>query len=47
MNNGKLWCVVSPTVGIPAFLGGVAVVSLTVHFAVLNNTTWFAAFWGG
>lgn len=47
MNNGKLWCVVSPTVGIPMFLGGVAVVSLTVHFAVLNNTTWFAAFFGG
>lgn len=47
MNNGKLWCVVNPSVGIPAFLGGVAVVSLTVHFAVLNNTTWFAAFWGG
>ncbi|MEL7045880.1 MAG: light-harvesting protein, partial [Pseudomonadota bacterium] len=29
------------------FLGGVAVVSLTVHFAVLNNTSWFPAFFGG
>jgi light-harvesting protein B-800-850 alpha chain len=47
MNNGKLWCVVNPTVGIPMFLGGVAVTSLIVHFAVLNNTTWFPAFFGG
>jgi light-harvesting protein B-800-850 alpha chain len=47
MNNGKMWCVVNPTVGIPLFLGGVAVVSLTVHFAILNNTSWFPAFFGG
>ncbi|MEM1186918.1 MAG: light-harvesting protein [Pseudomonadota bacterium] len=47
MNNGKMWCVVNPTVGIPMFLGGVAVVSLTVHFAILNNTSWFPAFFGG
>ncbi|MEO1078772.1 MAG: light-harvesting protein [Pseudomonadota bacterium] len=47
MNNGKMWCIVNPTVGIPVFLGGVAVVSLTVHFAVLNNTSWFPAFFGG
>ncbi len=47
MNNGKMWCVVKPTVGIPVFLGGVAVISFTIHFAVLNNTTWFPAFFGG
>ena len=47
MNNGKMWCVVNPTVGIPLFLGGVAVVSLTVHFAILNNSSWFPAFFGG
>jgi light-harvesting protein B-800-850 alpha chain len=47
MNNGKIWCVVNPTVGIPLFLGGVALISFTVHFAVLNNTTWFPAFFGG
>ncbi|MEM1142303.1 MAG: light-harvesting protein [Pseudomonadota bacterium] len=47
MNNGKMWTVVNPTVGIPLLLGGVAAVSLTVHFAVLNNTTWFPAFFGG
>jgi len=47
MIYGKLWCVVKPSVGLPLFLGGVAVTSLTVHFAVLNNTTWFKRFLEG
>jgi light-harvesting protein B-800-850 alpha chain len=36
MNNAKMWLVVKPTVGIPLFLGGVAVASLAVHVAVIN-----------
>lgn len=47
MNQGRIWCVVSPTVGLPLFLGAVAAISFTVHFAVLNNVTWFAAYWQG
>ena len=47
MNNGRMWCVVKPTVGLPLFIGGVAVTSLTVHTAILNNTTWFADFMKG
>lgn len=47
MNQGRIWCVVNPTVGIPLFLGAVAVIAFTVHFAILNNTTWFAAYWQG
>ena len=47
MNNGKMWCVVNPGVGIPLILGGVAVVSLTIHFTVMTHTTWFSAFFGG
>ncbi|MEM6545548.1 MAG: light-harvesting protein [Pseudomonadota bacterium] len=47
MNNGKMWTVVNPTVGIPALLGGVALISFTIHFAVLENTSWFPAFFGG
>jgi light-harvesting protein B-800-850 alpha chain len=31
MNNAKMWLVVKPTVGIPLFLGAVAVGSLAVH----------------
>lgn len=47
MNNGRIWCVVKPTVGLPLFIAGVAVTSLTVHMCILNNTTWFADFMRG
>ena len=47
MNEGKIWTVVSPNVGVPLFLGGVATIALIVHFAILNNTTWFASYWQG
>lgn len=47
MNNSRMWLVVNPTIGIPVFLGGVALISFTVHFAILDNTTWFPAFFGG
>jgi light-harvesting protein B-800-850 alpha chain len=47
MNNGRMWCVVNPTIGIPLFLGGVVVASLSVHTAILTNTTWFADFLAG
>jgi light-harvesting protein B-800-850 alpha chain len=47
MNNGRIWCVVNPTVGLPLFLGSVAVMAFTVHFAVLTHTTWFSDYWQG
>lgn len=47
MNNAKLWLVVSPTVGVPLFLGAVAVGSFAVHLAVLSNTSWVADFLSG
>lgn len=47
MNNGRMWCVVNPTVGLPLFLGAVALTSLTVHSALLNNTTWMKDFYNG
>lgn len=47
MNQGKIWLVVKPTVGLPAFLGSVALISLCVHSAVLSNTTWMPAFFQG
>jgi light-harvesting protein B-800-850 alpha chain len=37
MNNAKMWLVVKPTVGVPLFLGGVAVTSLAVHVAVISS----------
>jgi light-harvesting protein B-800-850 alpha chain len=47
MNQGKIWCVVNPTVGLPLFLGGVATIAFIVHFAILSNTSWFPAYFGG
>ncbi len=47
MNQGRIWCVVSPTVGLPLFLGSVAIISFVVHFAILNNSSWFPAFFQG
>jgi light-harvesting protein B-800-850 alpha chain len=47
MNQGKIWLVVKPTVGLPAFLGGVAIISLAVHAAVLTNSDWYPAFYNG
>jgi light-harvesting protein B-800-850 alpha chain len=47
MNQGRIWCVVNPTVGLPLFLGSVAVTSLIVHYSVLSNTSWFSSYWNG
>ena len=47
MNEGKIWTVVSPNVGVPLFLGTIVLMVFAVHFAILNNTTWFAAYWQG
>ena len=41
MNQGRIWCVVKPTVGLPLFLGGVLVISLLIHLAVINHTNIF------
>ena len=47
MNQARIWLVVKPTVGLPLFLGTVALIALLVHAAVLNNTTWFGSYWNG
>lgn len=47
MNNAKMWLVVSPNVGVPLFLGAVAVGSFAVHLTVLSKTHWFEDFASG
>jgi light-harvesting protein B-800-850 alpha chain len=47
MIYGKLWLVVKPTVGIPLFLGAVAVGSFMVHYMLLQNTTWMKQYYNG
>jgi len=47
MIYGKMWLVVKPTVGVPLFLGAVAVSSFCVHLAIMSNTTWVKKFLNG
>lgn len=47
MNQGRIWCVVSPNVGLPLLLGSVAVTSLIVHACVMTHTTWMGNYWQG
>ena len=47
MIYGKLWLVVKPTVGIPLFLGAVAVSSFAVHYMLLTHTTWLKKYFDG
>ncbi len=42
-----IWLVVPPKVGLPLFLGTVTLIALLVHAAILNHTSWFAAYWQG
>ena len=47
MNNAKMWLVVPPAVGVPVFLGAVAIGSFAVHVAVVTNTSWVSDFLQG
>jgi light-harvesting protein B-800-850 alpha chain len=47
MNQKEIWLVVRPTVGLPLFLGSVAITALLVHYSILSHTTWFSAYWEG
>jgi light-harvesting protein B-800-850 alpha chain len=47
MNQGRIWCVVSPNVGLPLLLGSVAATSLIVHACVMTHTPWMSAYWSG
>jgi light-harvesting protein B-800-850 alpha chain len=47
MNQGKIWRVVNPTVGVPIFLGSVVIASLVVHGGLMINTDWFGSYWNG
>jgi light-harvesting protein B-800-850 alpha chain len=47
MIYGKMWLHVKPSVGIPVFLGAVAVSSFAVHVALVTNTTWVKRYLNG
>jgi light-harvesting protein B-800-850 alpha chain len=47
MNQGRIWCVVNPSVGLPLFLGSVALMSFAVHYAILSHSNWYTDFFNG
>ncbi len=47
MNQSRIWLVVKPTAGLPLFLGTVLTISILIHWAVLEHTTWMARFYSG
>jgi light-harvesting protein B-800-850 alpha chain len=47
MNQGKVWLVVKPSVGLPAFLGAVALIAVLVHLVIFSNVGWAKAYWQG
>lgn len=47
MIYGKIWCVVKPSVGIPLFLGAVAVSSFAVHYMLVTQTSWVKRYLNG
>ena len=47
MIYGKIWCVVKPSVGIPLFLGAVALSSFAVHTMLVTQTTWVKRYLNG
>ncbi len=47
MNQSRIWCVVHPHIGLPLFLGSVAVTSFIVHASVMSHTDWMSNYWEG
>jgi light-harvesting protein B-800-850 alpha chain len=47
MIYGKIWLHVKPSLGLPLFLGAVAVSSFAVHYALLTHTTWLPKYYEG
>jgi len=47
MNQGRIWCVVSPNHGLPLLIGSVAITSLIVHASVMTHTSWMSNYWQG
>jgi light-harvesting protein B-800-850 alpha chain len=47
MNQGRIWTVVNPNHGLPLFLGSVALMSFTIHYAILSNSSWYKEFFNG
>ncbi|WOE74551.1 light-harvesting protein [Alterisphingorhabdus coralli] len=47
MNEGRMFLYVSPNVLLPLLFVIMVLTSLSVHYSILTNTTWFADFFQG
>ena len=45
--QAAIWLYVRPSLGLPHFLGTVALVAILVHLALIGHTTWFKKYWEG
>jgi len=45
--QAKIWLYVKPSLGLPHFLGAIAMVAVIVHLGVLGHTTWYKKFLNG
>jgi light-harvesting protein B-800-850 alpha chain len=45
--QAKIWLYVKPSLGLPHFIGGVALTAVIVHAGILGHTTWFKKFLNG
>ena len=43
----KVWLVVKPTIGIPVFIGAVAITGFAVHVAVISQVDWYKGYANG
>lgn len=41
MNNGRIWTIVNPNVGVPLFFVGLFLTSLYIHYQVMVQTEWW------
>jgi light-harvesting protein B-800-850 alpha chain len=45
--QAAIWLYVRPSLGLPHFLGTVALIAIIVHLALIGHTTWFKKYWEG
>ncbi len=45
--QAAIWLYVRPSLGLPHFLGGVVLIALAVHLALIGHTTWVNKYFEG
>jgi light-harvesting protein B-800-850 alpha chain len=45
--QAAIWLYVKPSLGLPHFLGTVALIAILVHAGLIGHTKWFNQYWEG